>query len=1118
MGIGAVGRKLAAKTDFLPGGFFIYRADESEEILYANEQVLKIFECSSFSEFYQYVGGSFRGMVNSNELELVEQDIAYQVETHDRRFDHVSYYITTRKGNICYIEDYGRLVDDPEEGALFYVFIADVEVKSKTYEIDRVTGLMSMRRFLEASRKLLQRMQKNPLTRPAEFIFVNIHNFKHYNVRYGLEAGDKCLKDVGRILQVNFPQDLVARLNNDHFGVLTQESSVEERLERVRAEIKALSEEMLLEMKAGVFRGFDKQEIQPIVALDYAKIACDSIKNKITASVQYYSEEIHKQLEIYEYVSSHIDVALEYHWIKLYYQPVVRTLSKELCSMEALARWIDPVYGFLNPGQFISALEDSGQIYKLDTYIVRETCRLMRERMDKQLVVVPVSFNLSRLDFLLCNIFQQIEEAVEKYRIPRHMLHIEITESMLFDNGLSMQEEIQKFHDAGYQVWMDDFGSGYSSLNVLKDYHFDEIKLDMMFLSSFNDRSQAILTSTVDMAKKIGIQTLAEGVETEEQFEFLRSIGCEKVQGYLFGKPLPFQESIDNIISKGLKIASMDWQNYYDQAGRINVITDQPTAIFEDDGRSFRVLFANGAFFEQLREVDIKGLAQLERTINSTFSPLHLRLREFVDKLKQQKMEDVMFYSNRGQYLMMKFELSAEYEQKCLYRVTLINLSADTETIAKRRLDRVMRDVSSLFEDIVLIDFERDYAEPVLFSKFSGNRERQHWYGLKDYRKYMVEELIHPDDRQRYLDFVTGMDVHERIAESECGFVEGFFRTKDQDGNYSWKQYDWLHEENNSDTLVVLCVKKAELDNPALVEAIMRTENRDVEVQESFSQARRKQQQQAMLWRNLMRQTRDCYFWKDANRRFLGVSQAFLDYYGIESLQDIVGKNDEEMHWHVDNQPYKSDELDVIAKGQVVQDAPGNCIIKGIAHHIVCNKWPLYDRGKIVGLMGYFRDADSLQQRMGNIVSNVRQDMMTGLMNLTGMAAVYLGYEEQMRYHGRSFGLILMHLDGYGDILQQFGSEGAKEYLRFVADKLRSSCGKECSVARINGAEFAMLSYFEKPGELENRVADIQQQFREEYCLQGQVIQPKVRCSISVNSEADSLEELYKLGKKKLEK
>ncbi|SDG12471.1 diguanylate cyclase (GGDEF) domain-containing protein [Selenomonas sp. WCT3] len=1118
MNIGAVGKKLAAKTDFLPGGFFIYRADESEEILYANEQVLRLFECETFSEFYQYVGGSFRGMVNRNELEAVEQDIAYQVETHDKRFDHVAYFITTKKGAISYVEDFGRLVDDPEEGPLYYVFIADVEIKSQTFEVDRVTGLMSLRRFLEASQKLLQSMMNSPVARPVAFIFVNIHNFKHYNIRYGLEAGDACLKAVGKILQDIFPQDYVARLNNDHFGVLTQENSIQERLEKVREAIKAISDEMLLEMKAGVFEWEDKQSIQPIVALDFAKIACDSIRNKITASVQYYSKEIHKQLEIYEYVSSHIDVALEYHWIKLYYQPVVRTLSKELCSMEALARWIDPIYGFLNPGQFISALEDSGQIYKLDIYIVRETCRLMRERMDKQLVVVPVSFNLSRLDFLLCNIFQQIEEAVDKYRIPRYMIHIEITESMLFDNGLCMQTEIQKFHDAGYQVWMDDFGSGYSSLNVLKDYQFDEIKLDMMFLSSFNDRSQAILTSTVDMAKKIGIQTLAEGVETEEQFEFLRSIGCEKVQGYLFGKPLPFQESIDNIISKGLKIASLDWQHYYDQAGRINVITDQPTAIFEDDGKVFRVLYANGAFFEQLKEMELQGISQLERTINSRFSSLHLRLREFADKLRHHKKEDVMFYSNRGQYLMMKFERSAEYEHKCLYRVTLINLSSDSENVAKQRLDRVMREVSTLFEDIVLIDFERDCAEPVLFSKQGESRAQSNAYGLKDYRRYMVEELLHPDDRQRYLDFVTGMDVHEHITESQVGYVEGFFRTKNQDGTYSWRQYIWLHMDDNSDNLVLLCVKQANLEDVSLVETIMQSENRDVEGKETFSQARRNQQQQAMLWRNLMRQTQDCYFWKDENRRFLGVSQAFLDYYGIKSLEDIVGKNDEEMHWHVDDQPYKSDELDVIAKGQVVRDAPGNCIIKGIAHSIVCNKWPLYDRGRIVGLMGYFRDADRLQQRMVNILSDVRQDKVTDLMNEKGFYEVYFDYEEQMQYHGRKFGLILVEWEDYRSLMRQLESASVDECLRLIADRLRNSCGKECSVARIKGGVFGVLSYFEKPGELENRAADIQQQFRGAFVVQQKTVELKLLCSITLCTEADSVEKLYQVGKKKLKK
>ncbi|SFT61466.1 diguanylate cyclase (GGDEF) domain-containing protein [Selenomonas sp. GACV-9] len=1118
MGIGALGKRLAAKADFLPGGFFIYRADENEEILFANEQVLKLFECETYEEFYQFVGGSFHGMVNRNELDGVEKDIAYQVELHDNCFDHVTYFITTKKGKTCYIEDFGRLVEDPEEGPLYYVFIADIEVKSQKYERDQVTGLMSMRLFIEAAETLLQSLQRSPQPVAMVFVFINIRNFKHYNVRYGLEAGDQCLRRIGQVLSRYFPQDLLTRLNNDHFGILTQAEGVTESLLQAKDEIKALSDELLLDMKAGIYTVKENETVRPIVALDYAKIACDSIKNKVMTFVQFYSEDIHRQLEIYEYVTSHIDMALERKWIKLYYQPVVRTLSKELCSMEVLARWVDPIYGMLNPGQFISALEDSGQIHKLDMYMARETCRLMRERMDKKIAVVPVSFNLSRLDFLLCNIFQSIEDAVAEYRIPRHMIHIEITESMLFDNGVHMQGEIQKFHDAGYQVWMDDFGSGYSSLNVLKDYHFDEIKLDMMFLSSFNDRSQAILTSTVDMAKKIGIQTLAEGVETEEQFEFLRSIGCEKVQGYFFGKPLPYQESIDNIISKGLQIADLDWQHYYDEAGRINLITDQPTAIVEDDGRNFQVLFANGAFYEQLNGLEIHGLAQLERTVNSSFSPLHLRMREFINKLKRNKTEDVMFYSNRGQYLMLKFEPVTEYEHKYLYRVILINLSADSERVAERRLDRVMRDVSVLFDDIVILDFSNDCAEPLLFSKVTGNAGERHWYDLKAYRQKMLDEVIHPDDRKRYEDFVMEQDVRQRIRESQLGFVEGFFRTKDQDGAYSWKQFDWFLEDEAKNPLVVLCVKRAELEDGALLKALMQTIDKDVETQERFSQAVRKQRQQAQLWRSLMMHTKDCYFWKDADRRFVGVSQSFLDYYGMTSLDDIIGKNDEEMHWHVDNQPYKSDELDVIAKGVEIHDVPGTCIIKGAVRPIVCNKWPIYDKGKIVGLMGYFMDADNLRTRTHSITGSVRTDMITGLMNLRGMSEAFMGYVEQMEFHERHFGLILLRFGEYGDISQQRGVRIANSYLQVAADNLRECCGKQCSLARLKGADFGVLSYFDKAGELENRVAAIVKQISGKYEIHHQLVTMTVRYSVMIDTEASSFEEMYGLARKKMEK
>ena len=257
-----------------------------------------------------------------------------------------------------------------------------------------------------------------------------------------------------------------------------------------------------------------------------------------------------------------------------------------------------------------------------------------------------------------------------------------------------------------------------------------------------------------------------------------------------------------------------------------------------------------------------------------------------------------------------------------------------------------------------------------------------------------------------------------------------------------------MHMDNNSDNLVLLCVKRANLEELALVEPIVQIENKDIEGKEVFSQVRRNQQQQAMLWRNLMRQTQDCYFWKDENRRFLGVSQAFLDYYGIKSLEDIVGKNDEEMHWHVDDQPYKSDELDVIAKGQVIHDALGNCIIKGIAHSIVCNKWPLYDRGRIVGLMGYFRDADRMQQRAANIRSDIWQDKLTGLMNEKSFYEVFWDYEEQMQCHGRKYGLILVQWEEDRSLMEQGNSVQLDEYLRLIADRLRNSCGKECSVAR----------------------------------------------------------------------
>ena len=200
-----------------------------------------------------------------------------------------------------------------------------------------------------------------------------------------------------------------------------------------------------------------------------------------------------KNSELERYIVEHLHEAIEKNYIKPYFQPVIRTVSRQLCGMEALARWEDPVWGLLPPGSFIDVLERHRLIHLLDSCIIRQVCTLYREAVQGRGVLIPISINLSRLDYELCDIFAVVEEAVQSNMMPRSFLCIEITESALNENAALMRQYIDRFRNAGYQVWMDDFGSGYSSLNVLKDFMFDELIVYLWFLSDFHQRSRKIL-------------------------------------------------------------------------------------------------------------------------------------------------------------------------------------------------------------------------------------------------------------------------------------------------------------------------------------------------------------------------------------------------------------------------------------------------------------------------------------------------------------------------------------------------------------------------------------------------------------------------------------------------
>ena len=406
---------------------------------------------------------------------------------------------------------------------------------------DELTGIHNMFYFRTEAEKLL-----NYVTTDRDsvvYLFLDIENFRSYNEKYGFQEGSTLLTKIAGIIEKAFRGSLVSRFSDDHFVVLTREDGCTESVAAVSEEIRKAQREVQLSLKCGAYKPSDG-ETDPSLACDRARFACNSIKKHFRRTFRYYDKSLEDRFQLKAYIVNHIDAAIEHGDIKVYYQPVVSTADGCICGLEALARWEDPTYGLLPPGTFIEILEEYRQIYKLDRCIIEQVCRDYREAADSGEPFAPVSLNFSRLDFELCDIVGDLTQLVRKYSVPPEYLDIEITESALSDQQEFLPDALRSLRRNGYKIWLDDFGSGYSSLNVLKDYHFDVLKIDMNFLSGFgsNEKTMPILSNIILLTKELHMISLTEGVETKEQFAFLRSIGCDRAQGYLFSRPVPLKE------------------------------------------------------------------------------------------------------------------------------------------------------------------------------------------------------------------------------------------------------------------------------------------------------------------------------------------------------------------------------------------------------------------------------------------------------------------------------------------------------------------------------------------------------------------------------------------------
>ena len=418
---------------------------------------------------------------------------------------------------------------------------------------DLLTGLLTRRGFHEEAQEV---MKDSGGAGGFALVWFNLDNFKMFNSRFGFDRGDEILKEIAMILSSIFSRDdkkiLLARFSDDNFVVLTDWATVELKIDRVQEYLYTLHENITLRLRAGIYFPSEGEDIRK--ACDRAKLACDNIKKNHSVSSCMFHEEMSKSLALQQHILDNLELALNKNYIRVFYQPIINLKTEKLSELEALARWNDPELGLISPAEFIPTLERYREIHKLDVYAMKKVCDDYSQCRQKNLPLFPVSINLSRLDFELCDIINEIELATAVNNIPREMLNIEITESINDEDTSVLNLGIEKFRALGYEVWLDDFGSGYSSLNVLKDYSFDTIKFDMKFLSGFDinksEKAKYIISANLSMARLMGMKALAEGVETEEQLAYLKSIGFDKAQGYYFGKPMELEKIYSELISR----------------------------------------------------------------------------------------------------------------------------------------------------------------------------------------------------------------------------------------------------------------------------------------------------------------------------------------------------------------------------------------------------------------------------------------------------------------------------------------------------------------------------------------------------------------------------------------
>ncbi len=572
-------------------------------------------------------------------------------------------------------------------------------------EFDPLTGALNLA-------GLRRRFQESLFLNPKDkyrIVYTDLMDFKYFNSLYGFEEGNRLLcywvQAINKILNEN---DMIARISGDRVVVVRPLEKddvfvdpLDDLLRDVREHFKDDFAEYEINVVTGIYvyepsknRGESFDEM-----IGYARQAQKAIKGREASGSIFFDDKMWERQQRRMEINGHVDTALKTGEIFLNLQPQYNCVTGELIGAECLCRWIHKTQGFISPGEFIPALEESGKIYDVDFFVWEEACKLIRKWLDEG-NKISLSVNVSRKDLEHADLPEVFDGLIKKYNLTPDMLRIEITETAYMDDAGRLTELIRRFAQLGFTVEMDDFGSGFSSLNLLHKSEFDILKLDMGFLSdeSTSAKSGSIIQALVKMAHALNMKVLAEGVETLEQAQFLRDIGCIMVQGYFFSRPISVEDfeklikesKIEEIKQNYVKYQLFNVQELFDRNSSGFFIFNNcmgAAAMFEYDGETLEPIAVNDDFGEML-DWDVSEI-RTQRDLFKDLTPEQVPIvKDLVDKAAENGYAGSEMPSRRsGRTIYVRVRYVCSRDENKIYFTEVSDITD------KKRLEQDIKDI-----------------------------------------------------------------------------------------------------------------------------------------------------------------------------------------------------------------------------------------------------------------------------------------------------------------------------------------------------------------------------------------------------------------------------------------